>query len=79
MRSATCQYCGADIVWGRTELGRWLPLDRWCTDKGNLVIDPASRTVFPVQRLSDDYLGIRRTSHLATCPKSIQGGGKSNP
>ena len=53
-----CKSCGAPIVWGRTEAGKYMPLDEkevmyWKLDNFG--------------RLSTDK---GRTSHFATCPQA---------
>lgn len=67
-RPTTCRSCGAEIIWCKTELGRWMPVDRFCTDHGNLIIDQGSGIAIVVDPMTSEYRGILRTSHFTTCP-----------
>ncbi len=45
-----------------------MPVDRACSDIGNLAIDHATSTAIVVDPMTSEYRGILHTSHFATCP-----------
>lgn len=49
-----------------------MPVDRFCSDKGNLVIDRATNTVMTVDPPTSRYRGILHTSHFSTCSDANQ-------
>lgn len=65
---ATCKSCGAEILWVKTEMGNWMPVDRACHPAGHLVVNHAERTVIAVDPMTTEYKGILHRSHFSTCP-----------
>jgi len=66
----TCSSCGAPIVWGITEAGKRMPLDKTPHEKGNVVMVDGACLV-----LSGEALALARKdelliSHFATCPNA---------
>jgi hypothetical protein len=40
MKTSECRSCGAEIVWIKTELGKWMPVDADTITEGDEVFDP---------------------------------------
>jgi hypothetical protein len=63
--AATCQSCGAEIVWAETEAGRKIPLD--AVPEKRFVIADA-----PLSRARVAVMQPTYVSHFATCPNAAE-------
>lgn len=66
--NATCDTCGAPVIWCRTETGKRMPVDTQPAHDGNLRLtdpDSALPTARPASRGGDSPL---HRSHFASCP-----------
>ena len=69
---ATCESCGAEIIWVKTRRGKWMPIDRdpvveFGPMKGNLVLLSKSQDAMVAGR---DTIVTGHASHFATCPNA---------
>jgi hypothetical protein len=67
-----CKSCGAAVFFVRTAGGKFMPLDKEPSDKGNILYDDAFGTceviANPVHGNGVEFY----TSHFATCPNAAQ-------
>lgn len=79
---ATCESCGADILWTYTETGKRMPVDAHPVAGGNLIVTTGQGERADLLRasvvgstidLTNPYdTGVRHLSHFATCPNANQ-------
>lgn len=70
--SAVCRECGKDIVWGRTEKGRRMPIDPEPRADGNLAVCRDHLSVLRVRVITADGMAMQpyerpAMPHAATC------------
>lgn len=78
MNAATCNACGADIVWAVTVNKRPIPLDAQPVEGGNIRLTGTTVTAYNKRRGPEcevvvqagllDEVEPRYISHFATCP-----------
>lgn len=77
--SATCDSCGARVIWTLTlKTGRSMPVDELPSEDGNVVLcleedgkgPPISRVLSKGEHV--DATTARHKSHFATCPNAAQ-------
>lgn len=71
-----CSSCGREVLWGRTEAGKRMPLDSRPHDDGNIVMSELDAAGTPLLRVikkvdRDAYRGVLYKSHFATCPNAL--------
>lgn len=63
---ASCNSCGAEIVWARTATGKAMPMER--DDGGDwVIVDGEARRAVLVRKGTPRYV-----SHFAKCPQAPQ-------
>lgn len=67
-----CKSCGAEILFMKTELGKWMPLDPEPTYEGNVMINRAEDTCSVVTdfKLLESLRGRLYLSHFKSCPNA---------
>lgn len=69
-RPASCQSCGAAVLWATTSSGRLMPVDAEPVPSpgtGNVSIEWSAGGVVPVAQVVAPAPGLHK-SHFATCP-----------
>ena len=67
-RDSICT-CGAALVWGITEAGRWMPLDAETNPAGHWrLFGDAPRAVFVPADRRDELAAELHVAHWAICP-----------
>lgn len=74
-----CQSCGAEVIWADTITGRRMPLNKYPSKSGNIILglrrdDVPLALVQTAQSLARLLLKGERlyTSHFATCPNATK-------
>lgn len=65
---ATCNSCGAEIVWARTSAGKLAPIDDAPTPGGNIVFEDDGTVRY--LRKDQKHDGDTYASHFSTCPNA---------
>ena len=69
-----CKSCGAEIVWVKTDKGKWIPCDEWLIaykedpEGDELLVIDNGETVRCRTEFDGEPSGLARTAHFATCP-----------
>lgn len=77
MRFASCQSCGARIIWAATPAGKRVPLDAFPQDEGTIALVKGNKEMPEATFLKKHEAEVARdagrrlfVSHFSTCPNA---------